>query len=237
MIPQFNLTSVRKRFGERVVLDVERLLLWSGRLYILTGPNGSGKSTLLSILAFLTKPDHGDLLFSGELVTWAADELSLLRKRVTLLHQFPYLFDGTVFGNVAYGLKVRGIRSEALRRSVDDSLELVGLNGFDERNVGQLSGGETRRVALARALVLNPDILLLDEPLANVDKESADLLERLIAFLPSNGTTVVMSTHDPHQGERLKGEVIRLLDGRVNGIGNYNDKEAQICPPMKMHAI
>lgn len=217
MIPLFNLSSARKCYGSRTALDLESLLLWPGNLYTLTGPNGSGKSTLLAILAFILKPDSGVVTYKGERVNWNSNALNRLRKGVTLLHQSPYLFTGTVFGNVAYGLKVRGVRGGELRRTVADSLELVGLNGFEERKIDQLSGGETRRVALARSLSLKPDVLLLDEPLANVDKESAQLIERLIIALPASGTLVVISTHDPQQGERLKSEVIRLLDGRIDG--------------------
>jgi tungstate transport system ATP-binding protein len=212
---QFNLTSVKKYFGSRIALDLEELTFWSGRLYVLTGPNGSGKSTLLSILAFLAKPDQGEMLFAHDLVTWRTEQLSVLRRKVTLLHQSPYLFGGTVSGNVAYGLKTRGFKGLELQRAVSDSLRLVGLTGFEHRKVGQLSGGEAQRVALARALALKPEVLLLDEPLANVDKTTASILESLIASLPSQGTTVVMSTHDSRLGRTLNGHVLRLSDGKL----------------------
>jgi len=216
MDPVFNLISVRKSYGSRTALDLEHLVLLPGRLYTLTGPNGSGKSTMLSILAFLLKPDSGLVAYRGETVNWGSNGLDRLRKGVTLLHQSPYLFAGTVFGNVAYGPKVRGMKGEELRGTVSGALDLVGLKGFEERKIGQLSGGESRRVALARSLVLKPETLLLDEPLANVDRESAQLIEQLIAALPATGTLVVISSHDPHQGERLKGQVIKLLDGRID---------------------
>jgi tungstate transport system ATP-binding protein len=210
---QFNLTSVKKYYGSRIALDIEELTLWPGRLYVLTGPNGSGKSTLLSILAFLAKPDQGEMLFAHDRVTWKTEELSVLRRKITLLHQAPYLFGGTVSSNVAFGLKTRGLKGMELQRAVSDSLKLVGLAGFEHRKVGQLSGGEAQRVALARALALKPEALLLDEPLANVDKTTVSILESLIASLPSQGTTVVMSTHDPRLGRSLNGHVLRLLDG------------------------
>lgn len=215
MNAQLLLTSVQKCHGNKICLELKTLALWPGHLYILTGPNGSGKSTLLNILAFLSKPDRGEFLYAGERVIWKNRELRLLRKRVTLMHQSPYLFAGTVFDNVAFGLRMRGISGEELRRSVADSLTLVGLNGFGERNVSQLSGGEARRIALARALAAKPELLLLDEPLAHVDTESAEIIEQLIASLPARGTTVVMSTHDPHQNDRLGGEMIQLLEGRL----------------------
>jgi tungstate transport system ATP-binding protein len=223
MVPQFYLTSIRKCYGAKVALTVPELELCSGHLYLLTGPNGSGKSTLLNILAFLTTPDEGDIQFAGDRVTWKKENLTRLRKRVTLLQQSPYLFSGNVFENVAYGLRIRGIPLEIVRRSASDSLARVGLDGFQSRNVLHLSGGEARRVALARALVLKPEVLLLDEPLANVDTDITSILEPLIASLAAEGTTVVMSTHDPQQSVRLQGSVIRLLDGALEQAARQND--------------
>jgi tungstate transport system ATP-binding protein len=213
--PLIHLTSIQKSYDGKIALDLDKLTIHLGRLYILSGPNGSGKSTLLSIMALLTKPDQGEMVFADKLITWKQSELNFLRKKVTLLHQSPYLFVGTVSGNVAFGLKARGISGEELRHAVADSLALAGLTGFEDRNVRQLSGGEARRVALARALALKPELLLLDEPLANADQESAEILEQLIASLPAQGTTVVMSSHDPLHGERMEGDEIRLLSGRI----------------------
>jgi tungstate transport system ATP-binding protein len=214
MTTQFSLKSIRKHYGNKVALELGELSILRAHLYTLTGANGSGKSTLLSILAFLNRPDQGEIFFGGERVAWSRKEINSLRKKVTLLHQSPLLFTGTVFDNVAFGLKTRGISGNDLRQSVVDSLERVGLACFGGRNVRQLSGGEARRVALARALALNPEILLLDEPLANVDRESAGLIEQLVASLPAQGVTIVMSTHDPLQNERLKGKNIQLQNGR-----------------------
>jgi tungstate transport system ATP-binding protein len=186
-----------------------------GGLHILTGSNGSGKSTLLSVLAFLRQPTGGEVAFEGRKVDWTKRELGSLRRRVTLLHQESYLFSGTVFANVAFGLKVRGITGDESRRAVQQYLATVALAGFEKRKVGQLSGGEARRVALARALACRPEVLLLDEPLAHVDKETSGIVERLIASLAAGGTTIVMSSHDERIGERLEGRVFHLVEGRV----------------------
>jgi tungstate transport system ATP-binding protein len=215
MTVAYKLTSVRKSYGSRLALEIDELTLLPNRLYILSGPNGSGKSTLLNILAFLMPPDAGEVAFAGNPVTWKDEELFRLRRKVTLLHQAPYLFGGTVFGNLAFGLKARGASGEKLRQSVSDALQLVGLDGFEQRNIRQLSGGESQRVALARALALNPEVLLVDEPLASVDKASTEVLETVMASLPARGATVIMSTHDQFAGQRLNGAVIRLLDGKV----------------------
>ena len=210
----YRLQSIRKRYGSNVALDVEELTIVEGRLYTLTGANGAGKSTLLSLLAFLAPPTSGEIFYAGKRVDWNHGSVEEYRRKVTLLHQSPYLFGGSVHDNVAFGLKVRGIPGEEQRRIVDRALEGVGLQGFRDRKARELSGGEAQRVAMARALALEPEVLLLDEPLANIDRETAGLLETVIASLPAQGTTVVMTTHDPDHPGRLNGESIHLEGGR-----------------------
>lgn len=236
------LTSIEKRYGRTVALALNQMTIQAGRLYLLTGPNGSGKSTLLNILALLTPPDEGEMYFAGERVTWKGALLTRLRRSITLLHQSPYLFRGTVADNVAFGLSVRGIRGAEAKRLVEEALSTVGLAGFEGRKIGQLSGGEAQRVAMARALAIRPELLLLDEPLANVDKQSAQVLEEVISALPARGTTVVMSSHDPFHEERLPCEVISLLGGRIEHSAPCRAplrrppwREAPLCPSLEMH--
>jgi len=211
----YRLDSIRKCYGSIVALDIDELTLGEGRLYTLTGPNGAGKSTLLNLLAFLSPPTSGEIFYSGKRVDWNHGSMEEHRRKVTLLHQSPYLFEGTVYDNVAFGLKARGIQGEAQRRRVDKALDGVGLQGFRDRKARELSGGEAQRVAMARALALEPEVLLLDEPLANIDRETTGSLETVIASLPARGTTVVLITHDPDQPDRLNGESILLEGGRV----------------------
>lgn len=216
MEPLYRLEAVGKRYGEKEVLAIPALEIREGRFHFLTGPNGSGKTTLLSILAFLLRPTSGLLYYAGRRVEWKGETLVALRREVTLLHQSPYLFDGTVFSNVAYGLKVRGIDGEAGKERIDKALKMVGLEGFGGRRARALSGGEMQRVALARALVLAPRALLLDEPLANVDRESVEVIRDVIAGLPARGTTVIMATHDPGRAGGQNDELIRLEEGRIS---------------------
>jgi tungstate transport system ATP-binding protein len=211
----YRLRSVTRRYGSNVAVDIDSLTIDAGRLYTLTGGNGAGKSTLLGILAFLLPPTTGEIFYAGERIDWKSDIVRVRRRKITLLHQSPYLFGGTVFRNVAYGLSARGIAGEAERKAVDRALETVGLERFRDRDARKLSGGEAQRVALARALALDPEVLLLDEPLANIDRETAGLLESVIASLPSRGTTVVMTTHDPDHPARLNGGSIVLEGGRI----------------------
>ncbi len=212
----YELTAIRVRFGSRVVLDIDTLIIQAGRLHVLTGPNGSGKSTLLAVLALLRKPDRGRVVFGGLPVNWSGKQLGALRKKVTLLHQESYLFSGTVMANVGFGLKMRGVDRQETSHSVKHFLALVGMAGFEERDATTLSGGEARRVALARALACRPEVLLLDEPLAHVDQESSMIVENLIASQFLAGTTIVMASHDKHIEERLSSSVIRLNKGRID---------------------
>ncbi len=223
---QYHLTGIRAFYRTNLVVEVEELTIASGRLHILAGPNGSGKSTLLSILAFLMKPGHGEVVFAGTQVDWHRKQLADLRKRVTLLHQHSFLFSGTVSANVAFGPRARSMAKEDVQRAVKKSLAMVGLDGFESRNARQLSGGESRRVALARALACQPEVLLLDEPLAHVDRESAEIIEALVVSLSGRGTTVVMSSHDEQFGPRTESRVIQLLDGKVKRVVEGNG-EAQ----------
>lgn len=215
MQPLLTLCDIEKRFGDRIALTMDYLAITSGRLYLLNGPNGSGKSTLLQLMAFLELPERGQLLLDGQPVSRLGKATHQARQQVTLLHQNPYLIKGTVFDNVAYGLRLRGIGGTALQQRVAQALAQVQLTGFVQRDARRLSGGESRRVALARAVACAPRLLLLDEPLANLDQENALLLEQVIAALPGQGTTVVMSSHETGQAKRLGADTIRLEQGRL----------------------
>ncbi len=221
---QYHLQNIRASYRGTLALEVDELTIASGRLHILAGPNGSGKSTLLSILAWLMKPERGQIEFAGSEIDWRSKQLAGLRKRVTLLHQHAFLFSGTVSANVAFGPKARGMAKEDVQRRVRESLAMVALDGFAPRNARHLSGGEARRVALARALACRPEVLLLDEPLAHVDNESAEIIEALVVSLSGQGTTVVMSSHNEQLGQRAECRVIRLLDGKVERLVEGNSE-------------
>ena len=130
MTELYRLRSVTKRYGSNVAVDIDALTIPAGRLYTLTGANGAGKSTLLGILAFLTPPTTGEIFYAGERIDWKSDIVKNRRRKVTLLHQSPYLFRGTVFRNVAYGLQARGVAGEKMLRAVDRALETVVLDRF-----------------------------------------------------------------------------------------------------------
>jgi tungstate transport system ATP-binding protein len=199
-------------------LAIDHLELESGQIYLLEGTNGAGKSTFLHLLALLLVPTGGTIAFAGEEVREEAQR-QRLRRNITLVEQQPYLFATSVYQNLAFGLRLRDVRGELQDRRIRNALELVGLAGFEERQVRTLSGGESRRVALARAMVLRPQLLLLDEPTAGLDREVLPLFEDCLARLKEQGTTVVLASHDGDQSRRLDGIVLTLEQGRL-------------CPPV-----
>jgi tungstate transport system ATP-binding protein len=227
---QYHLKQIRAFYRENLALEMDELTIASGGLHILAGPNGSGKSTLLNILAFLMKPEHGQVVFAGNAIEWRRKLLVEIRKRVTLLHQHSFLFSGTVSANVTFGPKARGMSKEEVQRAVRESLAMVGLDRFESRNARHLSGGEARRVALARALACRPEVLLLDEPLAHVDKQSAEIIEALVVSLAGQGTTVIMSSHNEHWRHKTECSVIRLLDGKLEGVSNGGHEAPERAP-------
>ena len=153
------------------------------------------ESTLLKLLAFLESPQQGQILFNGYFPT--QDSLLSLRRQVALVAQKPYLLKGTVLQNVLLGLKFRSIPTISAKKLAVEALEQVGLSAFLDRKVSGLSGGEAQKVALARALALQPEVLLLDEPFSHLDQKSTEYICRLITnFSLDEGKTVIFSTHD-----------------------------------------
>lgn len=211
----YSLKSVIMKYDSKIALDIDTLDLYEGRIHVLTGPNGSGKSTLLNVLSFLSRPASGDVVYGGEKVDWKVYSLNRFRKEVTLMHQAPYLFNGSVLDNVGLGLKFRGVGNERYRSMAFECLEQVGLKGFEQRKAKALSGGEKQRVALARALVLEPKVLLLDEPFSNIDAKSTEMLEQLLANLSDRGTTVIVASHDRIFQNKVDCFKINLNHGKV----------------------
>ncbi|MDJ0853669.1 MAG: ATP-binding cassette domain-containing protein [Desulfobacterales bacterium] len=202
------------QYGARRVLDLPRLTVPAERTVALLGPNGAGKTTLLHILGFLLPPTRGRIRYRREAVRYADRTLRALRRRIILVEQHPIMFSTTVARNVEFGLKIRGVDAGERRRRVDQSLERVGLRSLARAHGRQLSGGETQRVAIARALACEPEVLLLDEPTANVDIENRLAIEEIITTLrETRGLSVVFCTHDHLQAARLAQEKINLFNG------------------------
>lgn len=234
--PLYEIRAIRRSYGGQTVLDVERLVISERSVVGFVGPNGSGKSTLLRILAFLEIPDGGSLWYRGRMFRSGEGgdaggpdrekRFEEARSEVTLLLQEPYLLKRTVFENVAYGLRVRGALSrEETHARVFRELRAVGLDPerFASRAWHQLSGGEAQRVALASRLVLHPRVLLLDEPTANVDAQSAvRIKEAALRARDEWGTTLVAVSHDIPWLNDVAGEVVHFHGGRIVGNGPEN---------------
>jgi len=202
-----------RRHEERVVLDLPAVSLVPGEILVVSGPNGAGKSTLLHILALLDHPDRGRVVYDGRELSGHGAWFDA-RRSITLVEQKPYAFPGTVERNVAYGLKLRKVGAAEARKRTAAALEKVGLADFINRPARGLSGGELRRMALARALVIEPAVLLLDEPTAHVDAAHSAEVETLIREAAAAGAAVALATHAGDQAERLADRSLRLLDGK-----------------------
>ena len=183
-------------------------------VYVLSGSNGCGKSTFLRICSFLDAPDSGEVIYFDKKGTVPRD--IALQRRITLLLPKIGLFNTTVFKNISYGLNVRGIKGKEAADRVEKVLEFVGLLHKKGQNARTLSSGEAQRVGIARALVIEPDILFLDEPTASIDMKNTEVIETIINQLKQNGkTTIVMTTHDPAQAQRLADRLLTLTQGRI----------------------
>ena len=211
------LVDVAKAFGPVMAVDGVSLAVEEGEFLTILGPSGSGKSTLLNLIAGLARPSRGQIVIGGRDVT----NLPAAERNVGLVFQSYALFPNmTVAGNVAFPLEVRGTPGEEVARRVANALALVRLSGLEARKPSQISGGQQQRVALARALVFHPDILLLDEPLAALDRKLREEVRAELRRLQRTlGVTTVLVTHDQEEALSLSDRVVVLESGRVRQVG------------------
>lgn len=218
-----------KVFKGRKVLDLEHLEIKRHKTYALIGANGAGKTTLLHLLAFLVQPSSGILHFCGQKVTYRRQHLLDLRRRVVLVDQYPIFFTGPVWKNVEFGLKVRGISRKLRERRVDEVLELVGMQEFRLADAHKLSGGESKRVALARALAIDPEVLLCDEPTANVDEENQEIILAILERINrEKKASILMATHALSQSRRLAHHTLMLAHGMLSERGHDNSYRCEV---------
>ena len=210
----WDLQQVVIGYGGAPVLSIDDLKIEAGTVTAIVGRNGAGKSTLLRILALQAPPSSGQLRFGGELVT--ASGIVALRRRVGLLPQSPYLLRGTVYANVEMGLRLRGVARSTRSARVEPMLDRLGLAHLAGRDARQLSGGEAQKVALARVLVFEPEVLIFDEPFTHLDAEVAKEFASFIAECgASRALTVVFSSHDELRAQALANRVIGIADGKL----------------------
>jgi len=206
--------------GGTLLLDISSFLLREGEILSLIGPNGAGKTTLLQTLSYLLKPFQGGLFFRGKKVERNHSILEY-RRKLAMVFQEPLLFDTTVFGNVASGLKIRGMKKDEIQIRALEQLERFGIRHLHDRSARTLSGGEAQRTSLARAFALQPEILLLDEPFSSLDPPTRDaLIEDLEHVLQRTRTTAIFATHDRLEALRLSSRIAVMNGGRILQAGS-----------------
>ncbi|MBT3338750.1 MAG: ABC transporter ATP-binding protein [Anaerolineae bacterium] len=222
--------------GEKDVLYVDELSIQRGEVLAVVGPNGAGKSTLLLALARLIQPEAGQISFNGQPAQSESD--TAYRRRIALVMQDPLLFDISVFENVASGLRFRGVVKEEIQQKVPLWLERLGVTDLAKRRGGELSGGEAQRVSLARALVLEPELLLLDEPFSALDPPTrARLLEDLGALLHETETTTLFVTHDLPEATQLATRIAVIIENRLRQIGTPDEIFAKPIDEVVAHFL
>jgi tungstate transport system ATP-binding protein len=210
----FRIENLSKSFGNKKVLQNINLKIFTGEIFAFMGPSGVGKTTILRLLNLLDIPTTGKLIFDG-------NDNALLQKnnvmrRMSMLFQRPAIFNTSVFNNVAYGLVIRRVDRKTIEKKVTDALALVGLAGFEKQKALTLSGGEAQRMAFARAMVFKPEVILLDEPTANLDPANVAKIEDIIKKIRSElGTTIIMASHNIYQVRRIADRVGILLNGEL----------------------
>lgn len=208
---------IRKSYGGEAVLKDCSYAFSDSGVYVLMGPNGCGKSTFLRICSLLEQPDEGELVFTDKSSPLVQD--IALRRRITLVLPRTGVFNSTVYHNVAYGLKIRGVARSAMDTLVDRALDDVGLGSKRGQQARSLSSGETQRLGIARALAIGAEILFLDEPTASVDQENTGLIESIVVTMKKRGRTmVIMTTHDRDQAERLADRLLIIKEGEITAV-------------------
>ena len=207
--------GIEKTFAETNILRNVDISLYPGKCILLSGNNGSGKTTLLKIIAGLETPSRAEIEFSGKSHSWKS-AIRSIRREIIYLHQQPYLLSGTVESNVSYGLRFTHLNRKQLRESVKEALEWAGLADVAKHQAKTLSGGVQQRVAFTRAWILKPKVLLLDEPMANMDIESREQACDLLKRMKSEGMSIVITSHDTNIIDGLIDIHFSLSDGKLD---------------------
>jgi tungstate transport system ATP-binding protein len=207
--------ALQKSLHGRLLLDIGSLAIHEHRCVALSGRNGAGKSTLMRIIAGLESPDSVAVTYEGITMPWKR-ACQKMRTHVIYLHQQPYLFDRSVTDNIAYGLRRQGLSLKEISRKVSEALDWAAIAHLQLRNARELSGGERQRVAFARARILSPRVLLLDEPTANMDSEAREQAHRMIKRLKHDGVSILLSTHEFHTIAHLCDAHLLLESGSLH---------------------
>jgi tungstate transport system ATP-binding protein len=213
---KLHISHITKTYGNKTILSDCSYVFDRTGTYVLMGPNGCGKSTFLRVCALLEPQDSGELTYFDNSTALAQD--MALKRRITLVLPRTGVFNTTAFKNVAYGLKIRGLVHPAIERKVNAALDFVGLGPKAGQHARTLSSGETQRLGIARALVLEPEVLFLDEPTASIDEENTEIVESIINAMNKEGrSTIIMTTHDRDQANRVGDVQLVIKNGKIEG--------------------
>ncbi|MFH1479714.1 MAG: ATP-binding cassette domain-containing protein [Pseudomonadota bacterium] len=212
----FQIRDLIKVYGNRTVLDIPELDFEKGIIYALVGPNGSGKTTLLELLSLLNHPTTGKVIYNNRPIDFSGSHLHTLRREIVLVQQNPVPFTTTVDKNLEFGLKIRGIPRKERDRIIKESLDLVGMGDFINAEAHKLSGGETQRMAIARAIACSPEVIMFDEPTTNVDMENQVAIESIITEINAwKKISIIFTTHNLMQASKLSHRVLSLYEGNL----------------------
>ncbi len=230
MTAAYQINNLQFNYGNLTALSIKRLLINPCKITALVGPNGCGKSTLLNVLALLQAPTNGEIIFYGQTVN--PEKMATLRKRIAFLPQKPYLFRGSVEDNLTLTLKFNGVAKNQHQANIKQALKIFDIEHLRHQPAKTLSGGELQKTALIRAILTNPQVLLLDEPFSYLDHDSEQSLQQFICdYSHENDKTLIFSTHNRLQGLSIASEVISLINGRpvntplINVYHGYLEKQ------------
>ncbi|QEK11567.1 ATP-binding cassette domain-containing protein [Crassaminicella thermophila] len=213
---QISINNLVKEYNGHRVLDVGYLNINKGTILGIIGPNGAGKSTLIKIIGGLEEATSGQVYYNGKKI--------YSQKDITVVFQKPYLLRTTVFNNVAYPLMIRKEKKKAINNKVNKILKEIGIENLKNQKAWTLSGGEMQKVALARALIFRPSLLILDEPMSNMDPSSIAIMEEMIKKINQiEKTTVIIITHSLQQAKRICKEVVFMHKGKVQEFGSMKE--------------
>lgn len=207
---RITIENLTKKYGDRTIFSIDDLIFEEGKIMGITGPNGAGKTTLLNIIGGIDSEYNGKVFYDGKKLD------NEIKRNMTYLFQKPYLFRRSVYENIIYPLKLRNYSNDDIDMLANNIMKNLEIEDLKDLKAHKLSGGESQKVALARALVFRPKLLLLDEPTSNIDPDSIKILEReILKFNKETGATVIIITHNMKQTERMCNSVVYLCNGKV----------------------
>ncbi|SJZ88483.1 ABC transporter ATP-binding protein [Selenihalanaerobacter shriftii] len=206
---------ITKHYGDEQVLDLDHFKLYENAFNLLLGSNGSGKTTLLRILSLIDKEYEGQLRYRGEVINKQESELLKLRRRFSVIWQEPYLYNGTIAENIGLPLKLRKVAQNEINNRVNKLASNLKISHLLKKDSKEISGGEKQKVSIARALIVEPEILFIDEPTTHLDYKSNQFFNELFTELVAEGMTILLITHDLYQIKYLADYITLMESGEV----------------------